>query len=205
MSESHTDKLESERSEQLRRTMNETTAAGDETTEFPKAQWLAKKSTRRYGKQGGGEDSRETRPPEADTVHATPPRAKSKQSKKGQGSGVISLPRPKACDRNEQKSARDPSEFRTEQRRTSPRSTIVELAAQRLADYLPRGSYRVLTGHTIYDAVTPSELARLICRGAIVGVDKIMLENGPWHYTSDHPALSQVRALFGADLRAVLE
>ncbi|MGM0555102.1 MAG: hypothetical protein ACQEVA_01875 [Myxococcota bacterium] len=204
MSESHTDKLESERSEQLRRAMNDTPVPAEETTEFPKAQWLAKRPGRKLGEHTVSDDTRETRPPEADTVHASQPRTKSKQAKKGQGSGVISLPCPPSTKKTSQKT-HDKSDFRTEQRRTSPRSTIVELAAQKLADYLPRGSYRVLTGNTIYDAVTASELARLICRGAIVGVDKIMLENGPWHATSEHPALARVRALFGADLRAVLD
>jgi hypothetical protein len=196
MSESHTDELESERSEALRRSIRQSSTNDTDTTaEVPRAQWLAKRTKRTQPVDASGDDSRETRPPEADTGSSNP-HSRAKTAKNSPGSGVISLPRPPA-----QKS----DEFRSQKRQTSPRSTIVELAAQRLADYLPRGSYRVLTGRTIYDAVTPSELARLICRGAIVGVDKIMLDDGPWHPTSKHPALSRIRALFGTDLRAVLD
>lgn len=196
MSESHTDELESERSEALRQSMRDPAAEdSDATAEIPKAQWLLKRARRRHAAERPAADGHETRPPEADTGRKSPRAKPNDKSDNTQGSGAMSLPRPPT---------RKSQEFRSQKRDTSPRSTIVELAAQRLADYLPRGSYRVLTGHTIYDAVTPSELARLICRGAIIGVDKIMLDDGPWHHTAEHPALSRVRALFETDLRAVL-
>lgn len=193
MSESHTDELEHERSEALRQSIRASGARdSDATAEIPKAQWLIQRARCDPDADTPMPDGRETRPPEADTGRSNP----RPKPDKGTGSGTISLPRPPSSRSDE---------FRSQKRPTSPRSTIVELAAQRLADYLPRGSYRVLTGLTIYDAVTPSELARLICRGAIVGVDKLMLDDGPWYPTSKHPALARVRALFGADLRAVLD
>ena len=96
------------------------------------------------------------------------------------------------------------NEFRRCERTTASSGQITDLAAQQIAAYLPEGSYCILAGTIVFDAVSPSELARLVCVGAIEHDDKLMHDDGPWRRMSEHPALSLARELFGPALNAAL-
>lgn len=98
----------------------------------------------------------------------------------------------------------DGNEFRRCQRTTASSGGRTDLAAQQIAAYIPDGTYRILAGTIVFDSVSPSELARLICVGAVDREDKLMHGEGPWRKMSEHPALSVARELFGSDLNAAL-
>jgi hypothetical protein len=97
-----------------------------------------------------------------------------------------------------------PNQFRQGEQTTVPKGGLSDIAAQQIAAYLPDGCYRILSGTILFDSVSPSELARLICVGAVDHDDKLMLDYGPWRRISRHPALDEAREMFGSDLEAAL-